>query len=108
MTDVTLDKYLCDVFPDPKRKKDEKLYEYELARAKTNREWSKYFFENGVGNNLPGVSGSLWGAFNGVTELIDHKVTKQSKDRKLNTIWFGDGAVIKSKAYKLAVEMVSV
>jgi len=108
MTDVTLDKYLHDVFPDPKRKKDEKLYEYELARAKTNREWSKYFFENGVGNNLPGVSGSLWGAFNGVTELIDHKVTKQSHDRKLNTIWFGDGATVKSKAYKLAVEMVSV
>jgi len=107
MTDVTLDKYLLDVFPDPKRKKDEKLYEYELSRAKTNREWSKYFFENGVGNKLPGVSGTIWAALNGVTELIDHKVTKQSQDRKLNTIWFGDGAVIKSKAYKQAVELVS-
>jgi len=108
MTDVTLEKYLSDVFPDPKRKKDEKLYEYELARAKTNREWSKYFFENGVGNKLPGVSGSLWATLNGITELIDHKVTKQSQDRKLNTIWFGDGAAVKAKAYKQAVEMVSV
>ena len=108
MTDVTLEKYLSDVFPDPKRKKDEKLYEYELARAKTNREWSKYFFENGVGNNFPGVSGSLWASLNGITELIDHKVTKQKQDRKLNTIWFGDGAAVKAKAYKQAVEMVSV
>jgi len=40
--------------------------------------------------------------------LIDHKVTKQKQDRKLNTIWFGDGAAVKAKAYKLAVEMVSV
>ncbi|HAY33957.1 MAG TPA: hypothetical protein DCY06_07440 [Bacteroidetes bacterium] len=108
MTDITLEKYLLDVFPDPKRKKEEKLYEYELSRAKTNREWSKFFFENGVGNKLPGVSGSLWATLNGITELIDHKVTKQSQDRKLNTIWFGDGAAVKAKAYKLAVGMVSV
>jgi len=108
MTDITLDKYLLDVFPNPKRKKDERLYEYELARAKANRDWSKYFFESGVGNNLPGVSGTMWAALNGITELIDHKVTKQKQDRKLNTIWFGDGAAVKSKAYKLADEMVSV
>jgi len=107
MTDVTLDKYLCDVFPDPTNKRNEKLYEYELARAKANREWSKYFFENGVGNNLPGVKGSMWAALNGVTELIDHKVTKQSHDRKLNTVWFGDGAVVKAKAYNRALEFIN-
>lgn len=106
MTDVTLEKYLLNVFPDPINRKDEKLFEYQLEKAKTNRSWSKYFFENGVGNNLPGVKGSLWAAYNGVTELVDHKVTKQSQDRKLNTIWLGDGAVVKSKAYKFAVELV--
>jgi len=41
--------------------------------------------------------------------FCDHKVTKQSQDhRKLNTIWFGDGVAVKAKAYKQAVEMVSV
>jgi len=39
--------------------------------------------------------------------LIDHKVTKQKQDRKLNTIWFGDGSVVKAKAYNLAVDLVS-
>ncbi|MBS1551555.1 MAG: DUF932 domain-containing protein [Bacteroidetes bacterium] len=106
MTDITLKKYLEDIFPDPKNRKDPKLYEYEIAKAKSNRVWAKYFFENGVGNDLSGVSGSLWAAYNGVTELIDHKITKQSQDRKLNTIWFGDGAVVKAKAYKAAVELL--
>lgn len=108
MNDITLEKYLLNVFPDPVNRKDEKLFEYQLEKAKANREWAKYFFENGVGNNLSGVKGSLWAAFNGVTELIDHKITKQSQDRKLNTIWFGDGAVVKSKAYKAAVELLEV
>lgn len=108
MTDVTLTRYLEDIFPDPKNRKDTKQYEYELSRAKSNREWSKYLFENGEGNRMTGVSGSLWAALNGVTELIDHKITKQSNNRKLNSVWFGDGAVIKGKAYKAAVEMVKV
>lgn len=108
MNDITLEKYLLNVFPDPVNRKDEKLFEYELEKARSNRSWAKYFFENGVGNNLSGVKGSLWAAFNGVTELIDHKITKQSQDRKLNTIWFGDGAVVKSKAYKAAVELLEV
>jgi len=107
MTDVTLNKYLEDIFPDPKNRKEPKLYEYELAKAKSNREWAKYFFENGVGNKMTDVSGSLWAAYNGVTELIDHKITKQSQDRKLNTIWFGDGAVVKGKAYKVALDLVN-
>lgn len=108
MTDITLEKYLLDVFPDPVNRKDPKLFEYQLGKAKSNREWSKYFFENGIGNDLPGVKGSLWAAYNGVTELIDHKITKQSQDRKLNNIWLGDGAVVKSKAYKLAVDHIGV
>jgi len=108
MTDITLEKYLLDVFPDPKNRKDVKLYEYHLAKAKSNREWSKYFFENGVGNNLSGVKGSLWAAYNGVTELMDHRISKQSQDRKLNSIWLGDGAVVKDKAYKSAVEQIVI
>lgn len=108
MTDITLEKYLYEVFPDPVNRKDPKLFEYQRAKAKANREWSKYFFENGVGNDLPGVKGSLWACFNGVTELIDHKITKQSQDRKLNNIWLGEGAVVKGKAYKAAVELLNV
>ena len=108
MTDITLEKYLLNVFPDPINRKDEKLFEYQLEKGKANREWAKYLFENGLGNKMTGVSGSMWAAYNGVTELIDHKITKQSNDRKLNSVWFGDGAVVKVKAYKAAVEMVKV
>ena len=106
MTDITLDKYLNEVFPNPAQKKDEQVYLYELAKAKSNREWAKYFFENGEGNNLLQVKGSLWAALNGVTELVDHRVTKQSQDRKVNSIWLGDVAAIKTKAYYFALNMV--
>jgi len=108
MTDVTLKKYLEDIFPDPKNRKDEKQFEYDLSRAKSNRELSKYLFENGVGNKLPGVYGTLWAAYNSVTELVDHKITKQSPDRKLKSVWFGDGAAVKANAYQVALEQVLI
>lgn len=57
---------------------------------------------------MTGVRGSLWAAYNGVTELIDHRITKQSIDRKLNSVWFGDGAVLKGKAYKAAMEIITL
>lgn len=54
------------------------------------------------------VSCSLWATLNSVTELIDHKITKQSNGRKLNSVWFGVGAVVKGKAFKAAVVMVNL
>lgn len=106
MSDITLEKYLQDVFPSPLPKKNEQLYMYELAKAKSNREWAKYFFEQGTGNDLPGVKGSLWAALNGVTELVDHRITKQSQDRRVNSLWLGDGSAVKGKAYKIAIENI--
>lgn len=106
MTDITLDKYLKNVFPDPRYKNNEQVYDYEHAKAKSNRQWAKYFFENGAGNDLATVKGSLWAALNGVTEFVDHRVTKQSQDRKVNSVWMGDGAKVKEKSFSVAMNML--
>lgn len=93
-----LDRYLAQVFPFPK----DPLDENGLKRASDNRSFAEYLFDQGTGNRQQGVAGTLWAAYNGVTELIDHRITKQTQENKLNSIWFGDGYLIKARAYRFA------
>lgn len=76
-----------------------------------DRAWAEHFFTEGAGNGVAGVSGTLWAAYNGVTELIDHRVrsldgknTITGDSQRLNTIWFGTGAHVKELAFKVAVD----
>ena len=60
---------------------------------------------------MPEVRGTLWAAYNGVTELIDHRKARQhSADTtlgRLNSIWFGRGAAIKERALRVAEQMAT-
>ena len=56
------------LFPDPKRQDQRR----NQMRAEKNRRDATYLFERGRGNQLPGAAGSLWGAYSGVTEPVDH------------------------------------
>jgi len=91
-----LTQYLTQVYPDPKEPD-----EIELVRR--DREWSEFFFDLGRGNRMPGVAGSLWAAFNGVTEWLDHRRGRQNENQRLNSVWFGESARIKNRAFDLAV-----
>ena len=79
-----------------------------LIRAERNRDWAEHFFDEGRGNRLPGVRGTLWAAFNGVTELLDHRKTRQSPHQRLSSIWFGDNYRIKGRAFSLAQEEMEI
>lgn len=46
--------------------------------------------------------GTIWGAYNACTEYVDHVYNTASVDRKLESIWFGAGAKMKSEAFDLA------
>jgi phage/plasmid-like protein (TIGR03299 family) len=92
-----LDDYLKAVYPDPTELEKEGL-------VKRDRIWSEYFFDQGRGNRLPGVTGTLWAAFNGVTEWIDHRQIRQKLDQRLNSVWFGAASRIKQRAYSIAQE----
>jgi hypothetical protein len=52
---------------------------------------------------IPGVEGTLWGAYNGVTEYIDHGQKFGSLERNVASIWFEDGYLRKARAYETAV-----
>jgi len=57
-----------------------------------------------MGNQEAGISGTLWAAYNGVAELIDHRATCLNAARRLRSAWFGEGYSTKARAYRVAVE----
>jgi hypothetical protein len=59
--------------------------------------------ESGQGADLS--RGTLWGAFNCVTEYTDHEMEGNPSTR-LESIWFGRGEQLKLKAYQLAERMM--
>jgi hypothetical protein len=56
-----------------------------------------------VGSDLPGVSGTWWGAVNAVTEYVDHHKPARDTDSRLNGAWFSHGATLKNNALALAL-----
>lgn len=101
--------YFKLVFPDPANSNlDEKERQSALKIVQRNRTWSEYFFDQGKGNREKGVAGTLWAAYNGVTEYIDHRDTRQDDDRRLESIWFGEGYLTKARAFRIAEEKVKV
>lgn len=53
------------------------------------------------------LRGTLYHAYNGITEWVDHvKDYKEGTDR-LDAIWFGSGETTKDKAFKEAVKMLN-
>src|SRR5262249_61373060 len=48
-------------------------------------------FEEGRGADLPGVRGTLWGAYNAVTEYLAYERGK-GQDTRLASPWVGDSA----------------
>jgi phage/plasmid-like protein (TIGR03299 family) len=56
--------------------------------------------EKGRGSQL--ARGTVWGAFNSVAEYTDHMMSDEDATTQLNSIWFGRGEHLKSKAFRLA------
>ncbi len=117
--------YLEAVFPMPKD--ETHVAVRELVDAK--RALAEYFFDQGAGNGMKGVQGTLWAAYNGVAELVDHsgggligpmafdrgrrplpprpngEFTNESPrwaHRRLESVWFGEGYRTKVRAFKEA------
>jgi phage/plasmid-like protein (TIGR03299 family) len=56
----------------------------------------------GAGQDLRGVRGTLWGAYNSITQYVDHDRTKKS----LNYLVDGRGAEIKQRAFTVAQDLL--
>ena len=104
MTSKRLEEYLASVFPDPSDITEKQRW----RRTAQNRESAAYLFDHGKGNSLPGVAGTLWAAFNGITEFVDHKPTRRTPREHLESIWFGDGYQLKARAFEIAKGQIDV
>jgi hypothetical protein len=106
MREPALEAYLRTIFHDPHKGKDEKHYKRALAQTQRNRAESARLFTEGKGNNLSRVSGSLWAAYNGVTEYIDFHRGQAEDTKWLENIWFGGGSSITGRALDEALRIV--
>ena len=91
-----LEGYFAALYPDPSRG--------DPARAKSTRMTLHGLFEMGMGQDLRGVRGSWWAAWNAVTEYSDHHAGNDAR-RRLEGGWLGDGARLKQRAWGLAIDL---
>jgi phage/plasmid-like protein (TIGR03299 family) len=99
-----LDSYLSDVFPAPSSESGARA----LEEVQRHRRAASHLYQYGAGNQEREVQGTLWAAYNGVTEYIDHrKPNARAHDfsgSRLNYVWFGAGATIKQRALVEALQ----
>jgi len=62
---------------------------------------------HGRGAELISAKGTAWGLLNSVTEYVDHQRRARSQDYRLDSAWFGQGAVLKRKALEEALRMAA-
>jgi phage/plasmid-like protein (TIGR03299 family) len=60
---------------------------------------------NAPGQNLPTAKDTAWGLVNAVTYYVDHKRKSNHQCARLDSAWFGSGALLKDKAWETAINM---
>jgi phage/plasmid-like protein (TIGR03299 family) len=61
---------------------------------------------NGKGVQMESAMSTLWGAYNAIAEEFDWH-SGRNQDSGLNSAWFGNGSMIKRRAYARAVEILN-
>lgn len=104
LSDAQVTAYLTTVFPDPPQPTPQ-----NAEKVKQHRAFAAHLFREGSGNQHPQVRGTLWAAYNGVTEYVDHRKPNPKagdySESRLNYVWFGGGATIKQRALVKALEI---
>jgi phage/plasmid-like protein (TIGR03299 family) len=100
MKNNRLELYLDAVFPRSEAQKG--------SHERPQRwEHVSQLFESQPDLQLPGVRGTLWGAYNAITRFEDYKTPQREEvaDQRLQRAWFGAGAEIKLRALEHAKAM---
>lgn len=95
----TLTEYVKTVFPEDSESKDRswvrKVHDtvFELAES---------------GKGAETARGTVWGAYNAVTEFVDHyRHTRGDENHRLKSVWFGSGERIKRNAFRIATALLN-
>jgi len=106
LTGKQVKSYFAGLLPEPPTERGKKNRENALVTIHTN-------FESGETNNLPGMRGTAWAAYNAVSQWADHQRqfrgtdTRGRAESRLNSVWFGASNDLKQKAYGRAMELAN-
>ncbi len=62
---------------------------------------------HGLGADLTSANGTAWGLLNAVTQFVDHERKAKSPDYRLDSAWFGQGALLKQRALEHALQLIA-
>lgn len=62
--------------------------------------------EKGRGNDNAAVRGTLWAAYNGVTEYLGTEFGRTQESR-IDSLWFGQSSILSAKALEIALTLAS-
>ncbi len=103
LTEEKLSHYMEAVFPKTAAQK---------KKGGESQRWTEVrkTFDTQPDLQLPGVRGTLWGAYNAITRMEDYKQPKQAElpEQRLQRAWFGSGADTKLLALLKAQDLSKV
>ena len=113
VSDAQAADYFTTVFPEPARGEQmtDRARSLQVVRWNERQGRLAQAFAGGIGQDIPGVRGTAWAAYNAVTEYIDHvyPVTSNGSisDARRESIAFGAYADVRERALLSALEMVN-
>lgn len=107
VTKATIKEYVTRVFRPKPITADENEEMTDAQEERCDRIVGKILplFEKGRGNDMPEVKGSLWAAYNGITEYLTWERGRNA-DNRLTNLWFGDGQAVAARAFAEARKMM--
>lgn len=78
-----------------------------LANERALKRVQALYDGHGKGSHLDAAKGTAWGLLNAVTEYVDHERRARSNEYRVDSAWFGQGAVIKQRALDTALQLVA-
>ncbi|MDI1331463.1 MULTISPECIES: DUF932 domain-containing protein [Pseudomonas] len=78
-----------------------------LPNERALRKVQSLYEGQGRGSTLQSAKGTAWGLLNAVTEYVDHERRARSSEYRMDSAWFGQGAVIKQRALDAALRLAA-
>ena len=78
-----------------------------LSNERALKKVQQLYDGQGRGAELEAAKGTAWGLLNAVTEYVDHERRARSTEYRMDSAWFGQGAVIKQRALDTALQLAA-
>ena len=78
-----------------------------MPRAWAARKVLELYEGRGRGAELAAARGTTWGLLSAMTEFVDHERRARSREYRLDSAWFGQGAALKQRALAHALELAA-